>query len=60
MSLVFYKDSTIKGIENKRVRDKVQQLFDLDQPETIYKLQKNAFSKYESQENEMYATEQNY
>jgi hypothetical protein len=54
----FYKDSTIKGIENKRVRDKVQQLFDLDQPETIYKLQKNAFSKYESQENEMYATEQ--
>ena len=55
----FYKDSTIKGIENKRVRDKVQQLFDLDQPETIYKLQKNAFSKYESQENEMYNTVQN-
>ena len=53
-----YKDSTIKGIQNKRVRKKVQQLFDLDQPETIYKLKKNAFSKYESQENEMYDTEQ--
>ena len=54
-----YKNNQIGGIQNRRIKKKVEELFDLDQPETIYKIKKNSFDTYEKQENEIYNTEQN-
>jgi hypothetical protein len=54
-----YKNNQISGIQNRRIKKKVEELFDLDQPETIYKIKKNSFDTYEKQENEIYNTEQN-
>jgi hypothetical protein len=49
----------LSGIQNRRIKKKVEEFFDLDQPETIYKIKKNSFDVYEKQENEIYNTDQN-
>jgi hypothetical protein len=54
-----YKNAQISGIQNRRIKKKVEELFGLDQPETIYKIKKNSFETYEKQENEVYNTDQN-
>jgi hypothetical protein len=54
-----YKNNQIEGIQNRRIKKKVEEFFDLDQPETIYKIKKNSFDVYEKQENEIYNTDQN-
>ena len=54
-----YKNNQISGIQNRRIKKKVEELFNLDQPETIYKIKKNSFDVYEKQENEIYNTDQN-
>jgi hypothetical protein len=54
-----YKNNQISAIQNRRIKKKVEELFNLDQPETIYKIKKNSFDVYEKQENEIYNTDQN-
>jgi hypothetical protein len=54
-----YKNGVLQGIQNRRVRKKIENLISIDQPETIYKLKQNAFKQYEIQENETYGTQQN-
>lgn len=54
-----YKNGVLQGIQNRRVRKKIENLISIDQPETIYKLKQNAFKQYEIQENEVYNTKLN-
>ena len=54
-----YKKQQLSQIKNKRIRQRLETLLDIDQAENIYNIKKNSFSAFEKNSNQIYNQEQN-
>jgi len=53
-----YRQSQLSGIKNKRVKQKLQTLLDIDHAETVYKIKSKSFKAFELQDLSSYNTDQ--
>jgi len=54
-----YKKQQLSQIKNKRIRQRLETLLDIDQAENVYNIKKNSFSAFEKNSNQIYNQEQN-
>jgi hypothetical protein len=54
-----YKKQQLSQIKNKRIRQRLETLIDIDQAENVYNIKKNSFSAFEKNSNQIYNQEQN-
>ena len=54
----FYRNQVLSQIKNKRVKTRLENLLDIDQPENVYKIKSNSFNAFEKESRVNYENEQ--
>ncbi len=54
-----YKKQKLSQIQNKRIKQRLEILLDIDQAESVYNIKKNSFNAFETNSNQIYNQEQN-
>lgn len=54
-----YRKQELSQIKNKRIKQRLETLLDIDQAENVYNIKKNSFNAMEKLSNELYNQEQN-